>query len=277
MADGRNLSFRQLVDELQAGKVNYCYTIKEDGAIGIERIVNARVTKRNAEVIKVVLDNEEEIICTPEHLFMARDNSYVRARGLSADVSLMPFRMKHSIIERRITIEGYPMIFDPKKSRWIFAHLLADEYNLANHRYGTLDGNYRRHMDFNKRNNNPENIKRMPKEAHLELHRRHISKTLHTKEAIAKCNTIKRSPAYRQKISAAIRAKYPGMLSEKAKKQWTEKFRTERKRAYDEIYFQHSMELLKKVYETHSDISYYEAERKMLARTNKNLLKLNTT
>jgi DNA gyrase subunit B len=85
LADGRHLSFRELVIEEASGKQNYCYTIRHDGTIGIERIINARVTKRDAEVIRVTLDNGEVICCTPDHLFMLRDGRYEAAARLTPD------------------------------------------------------------------------------------------------------------------------------------------------------------------------------------------------
>ncbi len=90
LADGRNLSFIQLVEEAKHGKQNFCYTIKGDGSVGIEKIENLRITKQNAEVIKIILDNDKEIICTPDHKFMLRDGSYNAAEDLTVTDSLMP-------------------------------------------------------------------------------------------------------------------------------------------------------------------------------------------
>jgi len=220
LADGRELSFFELIREAREGKTHYCYTIGNNGCIGIGEIANARCTKKETVVIKVVLDSGAEIVCTPDHRFMLRDGSYVKAQDLTVEMSLMPFRQMLSKIERRITIDGYPMVFDTKQSRWIFAHLLADEYNLAHGAYRKTDGEHKHHEDFNKHNNNPENIRRIDKEAHLELHRRHAAKTLHTQETIAKCNAIKRSPEYRTRIAHIMKERHAGMLSARAKKQW---------------------------------------------------------
>ncbi|MDR9404725.1 MAG: DNA topoisomerase (ATP-hydrolyzing) subunit B [Halothece sp. Uz-M2-17] len=88
LADGRNATFKQLVIEEAAGKQNFCYTIRKDGTVGLERIINARITKTNAEVVKVTLDNGETIICTPDHPFMLRDGSYKAASQLTPDDAL---------------------------------------------------------------------------------------------------------------------------------------------------------------------------------------------
>ncbi|MFA6328874.1 MAG: DNA topoisomerase (ATP-hydrolyzing) subunit B [Candidatus Micrarchaeia archaeon] len=90
LVDGRNLSFKELVEEDRQGRKNYCYTIKEDGSIGVELIRNPRLTRKNAEVVKVVLDNGEEIVCTPDHLFMLRDGSFAKAEQMASKISIMP-------------------------------------------------------------------------------------------------------------------------------------------------------------------------------------------
>jgi len=253
LTDGRSLSFRELIKEDKEGKVNYCYTIKNNGKVGVGTILHPRCTKKNAEVIKIVLDNNEEITCTPDHKFMLKDGSYIAAGQLKSSMSLMPFYQKLSKIEQRITIDGYPMIFDPSSNRWIFAHLLADLYNLEHGRYKDIRGGHKHHLDFNKLNNSPDNVYRMGKDEHLDLHRRHISKTLHTQEAVEKCNRIKRSPAYRKKISKIIKGNYSQMLSKKAKKQWEdENYKAYILRKYMEFYNaneQYRKKMLKNLYE----------------------------
>ncbi len=96
LADGRSLSFRDLVTEQAQGKAHYGYTIRRDGQIGLERLVDARMTKRDAELVRVTLDNGEQILCTPDHRFMLRDGSYREAQSLAADESLMPLYRKVS-------------------------------------------------------------------------------------------------------------------------------------------------------------------------------------
>jgi len=363
LVDGRDLSFLDLIKESNQGKTNYCYTIKRNGSVGIEKIASPRRTKNKATVIKVLLDNGEEITCTPDHKFMTREGTYTKAKDLASGTSLMPFRQRLSKIERRITIEGYPMVFSPAQNRWVFTHVLADGYNLENGKYELPDGAHRHHIDFNKTNNNPENLCRVPAEKHMEIHRRHARKFLHTKEVIEKCNAIKRSPECRRKISATMKKQgkqiskrskkqwenpeYKKYMLEKyldfynnnkeyrerilkiiygaqkkywanprnrqeqsrktrkyftehpeqrellsefskiqwnndrliawrretTKRQWTPEFRAKRKAAYNRTYFEHSMGLMKKTYETHKSIAPYESERVTLAKKNKNLLK----
>jgi DNA gyrase subunit B len=221
LVDGRNLSFKELVNEDRAGKKNYCYTINKGGSVGIALIRNPRKTKENAEVIKIVLDNGEEIICTPDHKFMLRDGEYTEAQNLKKDISLMPLNRKFSKIEGRVTIKGYEMVYDPKNNRWIFTHILADDFNIENKRYYASEGSYKHHLDFNRINNNPENIVRMNKEDHLMLHAKMLEKTLLREDVKQKAREAHKNPEYKEKISRMMSApKMKKMLSERAKKQW---------------------------------------------------------
>jgi len=99
LVDGRNLSFKELVEEDKLGKTNFCYTIKSNKSISVEKIENPRITQTNAQVIKIILDNEEEIICTPNHKFMLRDGTYKEAINLIKTDSLMPFHKRISKIK----------------------------------------------------------------------------------------------------------------------------------------------------------------------------------
>lgn len=221
LADGRNLSFEKLVEEHNQGKRNFCYTIRENATIGIEEVKHPRITKKNAEVIKIVLDNGQEIVCTPDHLFMLRDGTFKEAKELIDTDSLMPLRKQLSRKGERITIEGYEMVYDNKQHRWVFTHLLADEWNIHNGMYSSELGAHRHHADFNKLNNNPTNVVRLTDQEHLQLHRKHIGKTLHTEEVKEKCRALKQTSEFRRMMSQRMKEPQTRkILSEQAKKQW---------------------------------------------------------
>ena len=221
LADGRELSFMELTKEWSSGRKNYCYTIGKDGRIGLAPIQNVRRTRKDAEVVKVVLDTGEEIVCTQDHRFMLRDGSYREAAGLNEGESLMPLRRQLSRKGKRITIEGYEMAYDPAERRWVFTHLLADQFNLDRGAYAASAGEHRHHLDWNKRNNNPENVRRLTREKHLELHRRHADKTLRTPEALAKLRDLRATPAFRASIRAAMTTpEMRKILSARASRQW---------------------------------------------------------
>ena len=222
LADGRDLSFAELVAEQEAGKEHFCYTIRRDGQIGLERALHARVTKRDAQVVRVTLDSGEEIVCTPDHRFMLREGDYKEAAQLSQGDSLMPlYRKLSDKTQPNITIEGYEMAWDPRSACWLFTHLLADWHNRWQGVYQEDDGDHCHHVDFNKRNNNPTNIMRLPAREHLELHRQHATRTLHRPDVIEKCRAIRQSEKFRAKMSERMKeAPTREVLSAQATAQW---------------------------------------------------------
>ncbi|MBW4618696.1 MAG: DNA gyrase subunit B [Cyanosarcina radialis HA8281-LM2] len=222
LADGRNLSFKEIVAEQAMGKEHFCYTIRHDGTIGLERIINPRITKTNAEVIKLTLDNGETLICTPAHQFMLRDGSYKPAALLTPEDSLMPlYRKLSDITEPEITINGYEMAWSPRSNTWLFTHLLADWYNRWQGVYTEAAGAHCHHVDFNKLNNNPTNIQRLPADEHLRLHQNHLKQTLHRPDVVEKCREIRQSKEFRSMMSQRMQqVETRQILSEQAKAQW---------------------------------------------------------
>ena len=111
----------KLVEDLSNGKVNgnYCFAgntkvLTEDGEKTIKQIVEEKkpikVWSYNKEeekyelkevinffdngeknTMKLILDNEQEIICTPEHLFLTKNRGWVKAIDLEEDDDLLDF------------------------------------------------------------------------------------------------------------------------------------------------------------------------------------------
>ena len=89
LLDGTEKSFAELA-QLPRDESFYVYSVDKNGEIVIGEGRNARVTRRNARVIELTLDNGERISCTPDHKFMLRDGRYKAAQELTPDDSLMP-------------------------------------------------------------------------------------------------------------------------------------------------------------------------------------------
>jgi len=79
--------------------------------------------------------------------------------------------------------------------------MIADEYNLKNGIYEIKQGDTRHHIDFNKLNNNPTNIMRLPKEQHLILHTENLEKTIHRPDIKEKAAKSHQTREYREKMS----------------------------------------------------------------------------
>ncbi len=219
LADGRKLSFENLVREDAEGKINYTFTVDKNGLVKIAPIRKPRVTIRNAEIMKVVLDNGEEIKCTLNHKFMLRDTKYREAKYLKSGDSLMPFYLMFSDENTcsKPELVGYPMILQPKLNRWDFAHHLADKYNLDNNVYNKSEGRVRHHKNFNKMNNNPDNIQRLGWKQHWKLHS-NLTKTKHAEDG----DYVKKLAEGRRKYwgDEKNRQKQSSRMSIRNKKNW---------------------------------------------------------
>ncbi len=193
LTDGRDVSFETLCEEARVGKQNYTYTVNQKGLIAVSKIKNPRLTREKAELVKVVLDNGAEIRCTPDHRFMMRDGSYRQAEALEADDSLMPMYTRLSEKTDRLNRDNYLLVLQNATGEWMPAHHLADRYNLSTGAYGESAGRVRHHVDFNKLNNNPDNIRRMRWGEHWKIHYSHAA-------------AQHQDPEYRRKIAAGRKA-----------------------------------------------------------------------
>jgi len=77
------------------GKETYVYCC--DGKeLKLRKAWNIRKTRKNAKVIKITLDNEKELVITPNHKVMLLDGTWKEAKDLKENDSLMAFyRKKH--------------------------------------------------------------------------------------------------------------------------------------------------------------------------------------
>lgn len=89
LVDNRILTIKEVIEEHEQGKTNYVFGCTKDGTIKIEPILDGFLTKKDAQIIRLTLDNGRQIKCTPEHRIMLRDGSYKEAQYLTEDDSLM--------------------------------------------------------------------------------------------------------------------------------------------------------------------------------------------
>src|SRR3989344_4488566 len=98
------------------------------GIISIAEIKHPRLTRKDAQIFNVFLDNGEELRCTPDHRFMLKDGTYKEAQHLTPEDSLMPLYERFSLKTDRLNREGYLLVHQPRKDEWVPAHHLADNY-----------------------------------------------------------------------------------------------------------------------------------------------------
>ncbi|MCA3267150.1 MAG: RtcB family protein [Azospirillum sp.] len=137
----------------------WVYSCTKDGQVVPGR-AKAVLTRRNAELCRVVVSGGDEIICTPDHQFMMIDGSYREARDLKFNQSLMPLYRRW---QRR---DGYESC-SAGNGRWHQTHDLVHRYF-----FGVLpEGNVIHHKNINHFDNSPENLVSMTASAHSALHR----------------------------------------------------------------------------------------------------------
>jgi tRNA-splicing ligase RtcB (3'-phosphate/5'-hydroxy nucleic acid ligase) len=148
LVDGKLYSIKDLAERNEEFIV---YSCTSTGKVAAAK-AKARLTRRNAPLVKVILDNGEEIICTPDHQFMLRDGNYKEAQHLQSGTSLMPFYSKTDK-------DGYTLIAQPYSGRWHKAHWIIARSGLLG-KVPRFEGQRTviHHQNFNESDNRPENL-----------------------------------------------------------------------------------------------------------------------
>ena len=89
LLDGRNVDFKTLATESEFVNGFWVYSCDIEGNVVPGYATNPRITRKNASLVEIVLDNNEIIKCTPDHLFMLSDGTYKRADSLLTTDNLM--------------------------------------------------------------------------------------------------------------------------------------------------------------------------------------------
>ena len=107
LVDGKSYPLQKLAEHKSE---IFVYACTSTGKIVAASAI-ARLTRRQAPLVKVILDNGEEIRCTRDHQFMLRDGNYQEANNLQPGDSLMPFYSKTDK-------DGYTLIQQNYSGRW---------------------------------------------------------------------------------------------------------------------------------------------------------------
>jgi len=150
-----------MIKELAERESFWVYSVDDDGMIVIGKGKNARVTGRR-QVMELVLDNYSVVRCTPDHLFMTADGTYIKAMDIVPnETSLFP-------LYRSISHKGgwfdYERVWQLKtRERKLVHHLVAEQFGIRK------KGCVVHHIDGNKRNNTPENLDSLARQAHTSI------------------------------------------------------------------------------------------------------------
>lgn len=132
----------EIKDLVGTNPILYCV---KNGKISVEKADSIHKSGEK-RVITVILDNDTEITCTPEHLFMLANGSYIEASKLKTYDSLMAIKKKLS-------------------NKYLYVGCTGNRSTKAEHLivyeslYGKIpEGHEIHHKDFNRHNNSPDNL-----------------------------------------------------------------------------------------------------------------------
>lgn len=173
LLEGFTTTIGKLVEEYEKDPENfnqYVYSIDpKTQKVVAGKITKAMRTRKNAEMVRVHLDNGKYTECTPDHRWMMRDGTYKEAKDLCEGDSLMPLYVKKSGRRTRNNVP-YMQVYHPGTNRYQLIHRAVTEG------LGTAkknDGMDVHHIDENPLNNHVDNLLVCTKRQHLKIHEKH--------------------------------------------------------------------------------------------------------
>lgn len=169
LLNGEEANLQTLAEQ---GGEHWIYAIDADHKITGAK-ATAKLTRRNASLMKVVLDNDEAIICTPDHQFMLRDGTWCEAKDLAVKTSLMPFYS-------RLDKDGYRTVRQPATSSEQRMHWALARSGVLGE-IPSFEGQKTviHHKDFQESNNSPDNLMFMGSKDHSRYHRTLVERNTH--------------------------------------------------------------------------------------------------
>jgi deoxycytidine triphosphate deaminase len=164
LVDGTAPTLEEMVRRHESGELFWGYSVGSNGRVIVSLLDVPRLIGRDS-LIELTLDNGACIHATPDHLFMRRDGRLAQCHTLRVSDCLMPLY--------RDTARGYEIVYQPLDGHMYPTHRLAHEWNLRNEVYEDASGTHRHHLDFDRRNNRPTNIVRMPAAVQIRMHNEH--------------------------------------------------------------------------------------------------------
>jgi hypothetical protein len=161
LVDGSAPTLEEMARRHERGELFWGYSLGEGGRVIVSLLDMPRFIGRDS-LIEVTLDNGEPIQATTDHVFFRRDGRTVLANELRLGDSLMPLY--------RDLRRGYEYVYQPISGHLLATHRLADEWNIGRGMYEERPGTHRHHIDFNRRNNKPNNIERRGASEHIRVH-----------------------------------------------------------------------------------------------------------
>jgi ribonucleoside-diphosphate reductase alpha chain len=172
-ADGRNsVSIKQLSEENKDVPV---YTLDNNNNICIRTMRNPRLTGKNQKIYKITLDNGYSVRVTGNHKFKLKTGEYIETKNLKNGDSLFiltetDMSFNDLNIKSNSKTQDYKWLsISGKKGLKSQHRMIAEFYNQK-----ISKGDVVHHIDYNGKNNNPDNLLIMTKKEHDILHSKNM-------------------------------------------------------------------------------------------------------
>jgi len=177
LLDGRTLTIAEIEQEIKDNKKIWVYsTDPKTGHIAPGEVTWAGVTQEESEVYKLVFDNGKELVCTPDHKFPILGKGFVEAKDLEIGESMIPFYTQQS----KLGNNNYEMVYQNDVKSWEYTHRMVGKFFknkniheefIYSEKYVNDEKQVIHHKDFNRYNNNPDNLAYMNAKDHIILHK----------------------------------------------------------------------------------------------------------
>ena len=190
--DGKSYSFKELVDNNV--KELWVYSKDRNGNTVPALATNPRITKYVDKLIELQFINGSTIRCTPDHKILLKSGEYKEAQNLdnTDEISSLYFKRNN---------KGYLQFYDDTKESYTNVHTFVNCFFNNDIKLELLDNvpdNYSNrdkvivthHIDCNKNNNIPDNLKFMYWKDHSNYHSKlgHVTGKITGKRNITKYN-----------------------------------------------------------------------------------------
>lgn len=196
LLSGEIADVESLLQRYNNGEDLWVYSVDNKGDFKPGKVTLVQQTGETLELVRVTLDTGECIDTTSDHLYLCRDGSWKQACELSEGQSLMPlYFMKndkatngYERVKRNSEHLHYDSVY-----KVVAEEVLKDDIEAAKRSSGE-DSIAIHHIDYNKDNNCPYNLKPMGRQEHYLWHAKTVS------------DRWKNDPVFREKASSSSRA-----------------------------------------------------------------------
>lgn len=152
---------------------------------------------------RVELDDEESVVLAATQSIVLLDGSVCSVKNLNVGTSLYPLYTKFSTAK---SFKGYELYWSP--TGWHYTHRTVGKWKYGDE-YKSRSGKHLHHKDFNKLNNDPNNLELLLENDHLVIHQDYMKLLLQDPSYIEgvkeRLNKLNKDPEFRAKQLGALK------------------------------------------------------------------------